>query len=191
MGDDRRLLLWPDGDLSCAPERWIRSGECVRCGACCKDEDRPHYLVGVLDDADGDAVDADGDAVDADRDTVVYGGDPLRASQGTRGVSGSAGVEVDEGDAPAEPDVGPESASGQLPPGPVVAEDWDGQWVFWRQSGARYGPCPKWRGGGECAVYGEEDFPHVCRKWPVLPSEMKSYPTCGFSFRRSGDDPSS
>jgi hypothetical protein len=135
MTGDRELLLWPDGDMSKTPERWIRTGECIRCGACCEDDDRPHYLVGLLED-----------------------------------------------DAPEGVGACSESATGELPPGPIVAEDWDGRWVFWRQSGARHGPCPKWQGGGVCSAYGAEDFPHVCRKWPVLPSEMESYPACGFRF---------
>jgi len=144
MAHDGELLLWPDGDMSKAPERWTRRGGCIRCGACCEDDDRPHYLVGHLEDG-----------------------------------------------APEDSGADPETAVSDLPPGPIVAERWDGRWVFWRQSGVRHGPCPKWQGGGTCSVYGAEGFPHVCRKWPVLPSEMENYPACGFRFaRRSGGEPS-
>jgi hypothetical protein len=145
MSHARQLLLWPNGDLDAAPERWLRTGECVRCGACCEDHDRPDYFIGLLVDGDDGA---DGD--DADRE-----------------VSSS-----------------PEGMGGTLPSGAVVAEDWDGWWVFWRQSGVRPGPCPQWKGDGVCAVYGADDFPHVCRKWPVLPMELENYPACGYRFVR-------
>lgn len=49
IGDDRELLLWPDGDLSRDPELWIRKGECNLCGACCE-AGRPSYFLGWADD---------------------------------------------------------------------------------------------------------------------------------------------
>ena len=142
MGDDRELLRWPDGNTSRKPEKWIRKGECNRCGACCEDIDRPHYLVGLL-----------GDDLPEDME-----GDPEAEAEAAQG-----------------------------PVSPVVAEHWDGRWVFWRQSEPRDKVCPMWQGDGVCSVYGGEDLPHVCTKWPVFPSEMKEYPTCGFHFVRSGE----
>ena len=143
-GDALELLVWPDGDMSREPERWLRTGACRRCGACCEATERPHYLMGLLDD-DGSG-EADGEAADV---PVV---DP------------------------------PEEA----PTGPVSAERWDGHWTFWQATPPMPGACPMWRGEGVCAVYGQDNFPDVCRKWPMFPGEMDGYPTCGFHFHRVG-----
>jgi hypothetical protein len=61
MGEVRyevELLVWPDGDTSQKPERWIRTGACRRCGACCESVWRPDYLMGLLED--GAPEDAEG-----------------------------------------------------------------------------------------------------------------------------------
>lgn len=145
MGEERKLRLWSDGDMSREPELWIRVGACRRCGGCCESTNRPNYLMGLLDD-------------DSPEGALAGPVNPQEAADGED--QPTLVVLADT----------------------VVAEDWSGRWVFWRQAETRHGPCPKWRGDGVCAVYGAEDFPHVCSKWPVFPEEMDHYPACGFRF---------
>jgi Fe-S-cluster containining protein len=154
-GDQLELLVWPDGDINREPERWVRTGACRRCGACCERTERPHYLMGLLDE------------------DVPEGG-PDEAATG-----------AEEEREPADESVGPVAGpTEQAPVGPVSAERWNGRWTFWQATPPMPGACPMWRGEGVCAVYGQDDFPHVCRKWPMFPGEMDDYPTCGYRFRR-------
>ena len=36
---------------------------------------------------------------------------------------------------------------------------------------------------GACTIWMQDDFPAICRYWPVHPDNLKHFPDCGFSFR--------
>lgn len=35
-----------------------------------------------------------------------------------------------------------------------------------------------------CSKFGTEEWPDICRKFPVKPSDLDGLTDCGFSFRR-------
>lgn len=37
---------------------------------------------------------------------------------------------------------------------------------------------------GGCGIWMQNDFPAVCRYWPIHPDNLEYFPNCGFSFRR-------
>lgn len=37
---------------------------------------------------------------------------------------------------------------------------------------------------GACTIWMQDDFPAVCRYWPVHPANLEHFPDCGFSFRK-------
>lgn len=38
---------------------------------------------------------------------------------------------------------------------------------------------------GKCADWKGDDWPAICRYWPVRPQDIVSFPECGFEFRKS------
>ena len=71
---------------------------------------------------------------------------------------------------------------------PIVAEDWDGHWVHWQRIPCEdkdRQACGKYQGDSVCGVF--PDLPEICRKWPIMPSELTEYPDCGFWFERLED----
>lgn len=38
---------------------------------------------------------------------------------------------------------------------------------------------------GACTLWMQDDFPAICRYWPVHPDNLIYFPDCGFSFRKA------
>jgi len=38
---------------------------------------------------------------------------------------------------------------------------------------------------GACTVWMQDDFPAICRYWPIHPDNLVHFPDCGFSFREA------
>ena len=36
-----------------------------------------------------------------------------------------------------------------------------------------------------CVIWMQDDFPAICRYWPVHPNDLEHFPDCGFSFREA------
>ena len=41
---------------------------------------------------------------------------------------------------------------------------------------------------GKCSIWKGDEFPAVCRHFPVHPRDIEKFHECGFSFRRVDDD---
>lgn len=69
---------------------------------------------------------------------------------------------------------------------PIVAENWEGFWTWWQQMepAEKIGGCDQYDGHSTCKVFGTDDWPEICQKWPLFPNELENYPDCGFSFER-------
>lgn len=67
---------------------------------------------------------------------------------------------------------------------PIVAEDWGGFWTWWQQMEPteRIGGCKQYDGHGACEIFGADDWPEICQKWPIFPTDLDNYPDCGFWF---------
>ena len=47
------------------------------------------------------------------------------------------------------------------------------------------GPCEDFE-DGRCTIWMQDDFPAICRYWPVHPNNLEHFPDCGFSFKEVG-----
>lgn len=68
---------------------------------------------------------------------------------------------------------------------PVAAENWEGYWSWWQagEPGEMRG-CAAYLDEGICVHFGTENFLEICRKFPLLPGDLKHLPDCGFYFER-------
>lgn len=77
----------------------------------------------------------------------------------------------------------PRGTKGAARAGPLVAENWDGHWVYWSLLAVPAGvDCPAFDDIDRCSVFETDEWPEICRKFPMLPYEMSDYPNCGFHF---------
>lgn len=68
-------------------------------------------------------------------------------------------------------------------------EDWDdpNKWRWWgpfditerQESCQSFNPETK-----QCEIFGEKEWPEVCRKFPLRPEDLKGLPNCGFRFEK-------
>jgi len=85
------------------------------------------------------------------------------------------------------PDTEKRDNSGWPPGRQIVAEQWEGPWVFWQPKDPddRVPMCSSYEGDGICGRYENGDRSEICRKWPILPADLDLFPECGYSFRRA------
>lgn len=97
-------------------------------------------------------------------------------------------IQREEGHENPNPDEILEGEEGQWEQGsPIIAEDWDGYWVWWQRMDPRPNHpdgCNQYTDEGKCELWGIEEFPELCRKWPLFPGEMDKFSECGFQFLR-------
>jgi len=75
------------------------------------------------------------------------------------------------------------------------SDDWS-EWEGW-STHRRYGLWWWWRCAtenrevtceafvdGKCESWNSDEFPAICRDWPVHPSNLEHFPDCGFEFER-------
>lgn len=74
----------------------------------------------------------------------------------------------------------------------------EGYSVFWAQrlwwymktetlATVREKPCSGFV-GGLCTVWQTDEWPAICRYWPVHPNDLAAFPECGFRFERKKDE---
>lgn len=67
---------------------------------------------------------------------------------------------------------------------PIAVEQWNGENTWWqRKLSEETRVCKRYEGDGVCRGY-DNDRPEICRKWPILPSDVEPYPKCGYRFER-------
>lgn len=62
-----------------------------------------------------------------------------------------------------------------------------GLWWFWRIceiTATREHRCKHYSDDGRCRIWNMEQFPAICRYWPVHPVAGGEFPDCGFRFER-------
>ena len=65
----------------------------------------------------------------------------------------------------------------------TVVENWDGYWVWWRRLDVPQAlGCLAFEEPNVCKRFGEDGWPELCRKWPIIPEDLTGYPNCGFYF---------
>ena len=70
----------------------------------------------------------------------------------------------------------------------IAGEDWDGSWVWWQKIAAVDASpiCSAYDGQGRCTRHDDADRSEICRKWPVMPTDLADYASCcSFTFRRA------
>ena len=137
--EEKELWIYPHGDPEEKPERWMRSGACHQCGACCE----LHWIF-------------------------AYSAAGARSEESPPIPSG-----------PPNPNPGFSSSA-------MVAERWEGYWRFWQRADVEVSevPCSSYEGEGFCNKHEDPARPEICRKWPVMPSDLEKIPNCGFFFER-------
>lgn len=61
-----------------------------------------------------------------------------------------------------------------------------GLWWWWKievNDKPRDKPCDSFI-SGKCNFWKQDDWPAICRYWPVHPDNLEQFPECGFSFER-------
>lgn len=88
--------------------------------------------------------------------------------------------------APPSPEGVPRSGWGTTP---IVAEDWEGYWRYWQKADveSEHVPCGSYDDSGICVFHDDPEREEICRKWPVMPSDLDHFPDCTFSFERVDD----
>lgn len=77
---------------------------------------------------------------------------------------------------------------------PTNWSEWEGYSVFWAQhlwwymkpetlETEREKPCDSFV-DGLCTVWKTDEWPSICRYWPVHPNDLLAFPECGFQFVR-------
>jgi Fe-S-cluster containining protein len=73
---------------------------------------------------------------------------------------------------------------------PMAVENWEGYWRFWQRwdHETEHVPCAAYdEETGICVHHNDPERPEICRKWPVMPSDIEAFPECGFSFEKVED----